>query len=163
MMAVRSIPAYAGEPPQYPQGVAFAGVYPRVCGGTQASFRQPCAGKGLSPRMRGNRRDLYWRITPVGSIPAYAGEPRFGLAVKAYQPVYPRVCGGTVARCRRSRRSPGLSPRMRGNRGAADAIHAQSGSIPAYAGEPMGGRDRKISRRVYPRVCGGTASLQTGW
>ena len=73
--ASRSIPACAGEPWKKNSLPVAGQVYPRVCGGT---FMPPWindAGRGLSPRVRGNRMaggrvDGYPR-----SIPACAGEP----------------------------------------------------------------------------------------
>ena len=124
--------------------------------------------RGLSPRVRGNRRDfelhyvtryrVYPRVCggtsekldlgaviPTGSIPACAGEPLKGevVFVSPLNRVYPRVCGGTVKR-----------------------IASESGgwSIPACAGEPdLLKCDFRIWRenRVYPRVCGGTPCLHT--
>ena len=51
-----SIPACAGEPPQYfvtPKGTM---VYPRVCGGTTPEQLREAGATGLSPRVRGNPR-----------------------------------------------------------------------------------------------------------
>ena len=70
-----SIPAGAGEPLPRKETTCFSPVYPRGCGGT----RQTKAGQtpfwGLSPRVRGNRRDLHAEDVQAGSIPAGAGEP----------------------------------------------------------------------------------------
>ena len=75
-LIVGSIPAYAGEPnPADVQQVAVE-VYPRVCGGTFAPSQIGGNPRGLSPRMRGNRRRRIARAVEQGSIPAYAGEPR---------------------------------------------------------------------------------------
>ena len=74
----RSIPAYAGEPVHIPSAIVPAWVYPRVCGGTGKAGVIPNAGGGLSPRMRGNRRQRVFICSPAGSIPAYAGEPNAG-------------------------------------------------------------------------------------
>ena len=52
----RSIPAYAGEPPYQPHDGVAPAVYPRVCGGTYARRTGEDGRRGLSPRMRGNRR-----------------------------------------------------------------------------------------------------------
>ena len=52
----RSIPAYAGEPPSRYAKRYAAKVYPRVCGGTASGDAGPAPRRGLSPRMRGNRR-----------------------------------------------------------------------------------------------------------
>ena len=73
--------------------------------------------------------------------------------------VYPRVCGGTRNDTRREGCRRGLSPRMRGNPPARGRNANTEGSIPAYAGEPMRVQRSRRLRRVYPRVCGGTAFL----
>ena len=52
--------------------------------------------------------------------------------------------------------SPGLSPRMRGNRITSVPGMLRAGSIPAYAGEPALDFSIVPIPRVYPRVCGGT-------
>ena len=127
----RSIPAYAGEPTDLMPFGDEDEVYPRVCGGTPGN-----------PALR--------------SIPAYAGEPHPYCPLWQCLPVYPRVCGGTRGCEDAVKISPGLSPRMRGNRPQARVLVSQGRSIPAYAGEPgcrccSGGR-----QEVYPRVCGGT-------
>ncbi len=70
-----SIPAPAGEPvfPIAPNPTSR--VYPRACGGTCKENRQGIERKGLSPRLRGNRRHPYLHLEHLGSIPAPAGEP----------------------------------------------------------------------------------------
>ena len=50
-----SIPACAGEPGRGGRGGRLMGVYPRVCGGTAQQRPDPAGGRGLSPRVRGNR------------------------------------------------------------------------------------------------------------
>ena len=72
----------------------------------------------------------------VGSIPAWAGEPR--VFQQAFAPfwVYPRVGGGTVSKYRLFSFLEGLSPRGRGNLFVRSAINCSAGSIPAWAGEP---------------------------
>ena len=151
-------------------------VYPRVCGGTVEDAAGPAALQGLSPRMRGNLRDLGGEMDLVGSIPAYAGEPRAGMGGIGGFQVYPRVCGGTPGLRHAGAVVRGLSPRMRGNPVGGGftsrrrrSIPAYAGepttyrlalgkrwSIPAYAGEPTTYRSLYHSVRVYPRVCGGT-------
>ena len=53
-MENRSIPACAGEPLWIRGSASMTKVYPRVCGGTQASLLRGYNRKGLSPRVRGN-------------------------------------------------------------------------------------------------------------
>ena len=131
-----SIPACAGEPPAScitPPGIS---VYPRVCGGTPpaaAAARRP---PGLSPRVRGNLRNVPKNIVSQRSIPACAGEPRKPLTTTRRTKVYPRVCGGTPAAPIAGRRYNGLSPRVRGNLGPLYGRAWASRSIPACAGEP---------------------------
>ena len=70
--------------------------------------------------------------------------------------VYPRVCGGTLARTLQGRAFVGLSPRVRGNPGGFATHNMPGGSIPACAGEPRGAVPAVAAAEVYPRVCGGT-------
>ena len=133
---VGSIPAYAGEPFEPRVSRRFALVYPRVCGGTECTSRRAIRTWGLSPRMRGNRAVTTPDPAFLRSIPAYAGEPGIGAALRVGDQVYPRVCGGTAGTYRRPANVHGLSPRMRGNPRAASAVGCGVGSIPAYAGEP---------------------------
>ena len=72
----RSIPACAGEPVTAPKSVKSAGVYPRVCGGTNDGYRYRNQNRGLSPRVRGNLPAAARCLPPPRSIPACAGEPR---------------------------------------------------------------------------------------
>ena len=131
-----SIPACAGEPIVHIGGVGIKGVYPRVCGGTMSRALRAMARRGLSPRVRGNRRCRCSGGVHIGSIPA---------------------CGGGTARPPDfHRKLVGLSPRVRGNRGLAAPAYLKPRSIPACAGEPAVYRGRKPARQVYPRVCGGT-------
>ena len=109
------LPAGAGEPDVGHVDVLSDGVYPRGCGGTTAPFGPPASGRGLSPRVRGNRRRSCRRPPRGGSIPAGAGEPRYRPAYPPSRGVYPRGCGGTTSRNVGSPAARGLSPRVRGN------------------------------------------------
>ena len=175
-----SIPACAGEPERGLTLGDVERVYPRVCGGTFQPLSAVPQAKGLSPRVRGNRRRTGLSRGSEGSIPACAGEPHCGEPLRFPKGVYPRVCGGT--HCSHSSHSSGsgLSPRVRGNpaRGRGGRRRPGSipacagepprhrlrphppppGSIPACAGEPPRPRTRHPPAAVYPRVCGGTPS-----
>ena len=74
--------------------------------------------------------------------------------------VYPRVCGGTPIDGGRPWDAWGLSPRVRGNQVAGNSARAGAGSIPACAGEPCGIAHPLRDLAVYPRVCGGTSSVE---
>ena len=69
-----SIPACAGEAGVGRWGLAVAGVYPRVCGGSSRYSGVGCWIPGLSPRVRG-KPGVGLRVDALaGSIPACAGE-----------------------------------------------------------------------------------------
>ena len=154
-----TIPACAGEPRlrslwQFPRW-----DYPRVCGGTGVAANMRGEAMGLSPRVRGNLSDQHHVFPEAGTIPACAGEPRKGWPEDQERWDYPRVCGGTQSPAARGASTRGLSPRVRGNRGATFCRSRQAWTIPACAGEPDLPRPAKIHMRDYPRVCGGTATL----
>ena len=129
----------------------------------------------LSPRMRGNPPCSRRSGAPTRSIPAYAGEPCEPTCspasasvyprvcggtptdpiLSAWRSVYPRVCGGTSQECPDARIHERLSPRMRGNRGAAVGVASDAPSIPAYAGEPyrLVTEGRRV-KRLSPRMRG---------
>ena len=156
--AVGSIPACAGEPePGSIPGHAVA-VYPRVCGGTRRLQTPPPRRKGLSPRVRGNRRGNGDGHETSGSIPACAGEPGSRLPGGNPPEVYPRVCGGTQQSPQPPGGGMGLSPRVRGNRSECPHCLGQPRSIPACAGEPRNSFFLPPAPPVYPRVCGGTGA-----
>ena len=69
-----SIPALAGERIHPDSPALSARVYPRACGGTIYQQLRLIFVAGLSPRLRGNVRELEIPPLCVGSIPALAGE-----------------------------------------------------------------------------------------
>ena len=161
---VGSIPACAGEPPSTTRLTNSCTVYPRVCGGTDTVARRVSPMVGLSPRVRGNHELTALRKQFDGSIPACAGEPSTQPPHRPGSGVYPRVCGGTRVAETVRLASPGLSPRVRGNRLPSDGAHRLSRSIPACAGEPTSGSPGAAPSAVYPGVCGGTFSpLMPTW
>ena len=134
---VRSIPAWAGKPPELRAPGAFRMVYPRVGGETTfISLRRLNAG-GLSPRGRGNRSCRHGFYTARRSIPAWAGETSSARSTRVSE--------------------MGLSPRGRGNHHDHHAVCRPVGSIPAWAGKPLGERLEGQPAEVYPRVGGETS------
>ena len=110
----------------------------------------------LSPRLRGNQRQLGVILPHRGSIPAPAGEPSFDVRKCRPAWVYPRACGGTANGDRTGVLYLGLSPRLRGNPIDSPVRSASLGSIPAPAGEPPTETGPASCTWVYPRACGGT-------
>ena len=118
---------------------------------------------GLSPRVRGNHWTPVLAAMRSRSIPACAGEPRAARTPPYADRVYPRVCGGTLSSGTSSATAAGLSPRVRGNRNGERPHLIDGGSIPACAGEPASRQRWLNDRKVYPRVCGGTAGRSSIW
>ena len=106
--------------------------------------------------MRGNPHHQVTYILMSGSIPACAGKPFINRLAAPLAEVYPRVCGETRPKRRPPWRGMGLSPRVRGNRGAVEARERLPRSIPACAGKPMCAAYVVWALGVYPRVCGET-------
>ena len=127
-----------------------------MCGGTLWRGHSAGVAGGLSPRVRGNPQEVKDTADKLRSIPACAGEPGIWESDKYMLKVYPRVCGGTTPDPPTGWLAMGLSPRVRGNRGAQRGNHCQAGSIPACAGEPFPETLPDVVEEVYPRVCGGT-------
>ena len=158
---VGTIPACAGEPTGRHRGSVSQRDYPRVRGGTALKCHAYSPFRGLSPRARGNLRRSIHQAGILGTIPACAGEPR------SFQPShgkfgdYPRVRGGTEVRSVTRYADTGLSPRARGNLGAAGASVSYRGTIPACAGEPSNKQRASYQRRDYPRVRRGTDECRT--
>ena len=153
---LRSIPAWAGEPNSSEHRCLRKRVYPRVGGGTTTDMQTTPPVGGLSPRGRGNPNQAVHDTNDAGSIPAWAGEPRYIAAFSGSARVYPRVGGGTISFALSLATSGGLSPRGRGNlRQCGQVIHALR-SIPAWAGEPTLTSSLSGLCTVYPRVGGGT-------
>jgi len=132
----RTIPAWAGEPLKvFASGMTFRD-YPRVGGGTHSILLQSIHLLGLSPRGRGNHRRITKSLEDSGTIPAWAGEPRWTGLQRLLPRDYPRVGGGTNGTRRSTARN--------------------RGTIPAWAGEPGISRELRRMARDYPRVGGGT-------
>ena len=71
-------------------------------------------------------------------------------------PVYPRVGGATLNNAAFSPSHPGLSPRGRGNHDVERIRYGRTGSIPAWAGQPLSSLVNSFREKVYPRVGGAT-------
>ncbi len=70
-----TIPAWAGEPMAGVNATGRMGDHPRVGGGTPSGRPGDPHGEGPSPRGRGNPIAPFAQTLPIGTIPAWAGEP----------------------------------------------------------------------------------------
>ena len=68
-------------------------VYPRERGGTSEQWKRLSLALGLSPRARGNDRDLRDRGRRLGSIPASAGNVQAAIAQEEHQGSIPASAG----------------------------------------------------------------------
>ncbi len=151
-----TIPAWAGEPPPEWQGLCRARDHPRVGGGTCASRNQRLCIGGPSPRGRGNLCFCRFRTVRAGTIPAWAGEPHKWRKAPVFRWDHPRVGGGTIHGGFEKTQMQGPSPRGRGNHRAVCCQPSLRGTIPAWAGEPVGNARRGGVLWDHPRVGGGT-------
>ena len=151
-----SIPAHAGEPSYNRPKRSRSRVYPRPRGGTARNSAAGMDKEGLSPPTRGNPMPRTDFMSPVGSIPAHAGEPAALVSRSSMLWVYPRPRGGTPLTIRLRHVPSGLSPPTRGNHDARARLRPKMRSIPAHAGEPRHGETCCACRTVYPRPRGGT-------
>ena len=152
----RSIPAWAGKPIHRAPGGDGTGVHPRVGGETLRLGAHVAEPLGPSPRGRGNPGAIGSEILTSGSIPAWAGKPIFSQPLGHRKRVHPRVGGETLISRNVPSISRGPSPRGRGNQPHVHADHLASGSIPAWAGKPLGGGRHDGVAEVHPRVGGET-------
>ena len=131
-------------------------VYPRVGGATAAATARRSSWAGLSPRGRGNRQAARYLPGWHRSIPAWAGQPPRAASRRGWGRVYPRVGGATPSPAEASAAPSGLSPRGRGNPARRLECRGKSGSIPAWAGQPVNDAREHENHTVYPRVGGAT-------
>ena len=151
----RSIPACAGAPCGCSESWASIWVYPRVCGGTAGSRRWLSPGRGLSPRVRGHPTPTP-EVTPLdGSIPACAGAPPTPGPWRYRCTVYPRVCGGTLARGQEST-TRWVYPRVCGGTVGIYCVGVVDYGLSPRVRGHRGNLLRWRWTTVYPRVCGGT-------
>ena len=157
-----SIPAWAGKPATYETAPKTTPVYPRVGGETSTIPSRSDIVTGLSPRGRGNHTRSSVARSGLGSIPAWAGKPTVAFRTRKCYMVYPRVGGETAGQAQDNVTVVGLSPRGRGNRGAACERARLRRSIPAWAGKPQRCCRFLPSTGVYPRVGGETPQQVVG-
>ena len=137
-----------------PRGRRGTWDHPRVCGEHIVLLILLSPFVGSSPRMRGTRDGLEAGRIVIGIIPAYAGNTLFGLSSARNVRDHPRVCGEHTDDDYNGTYSTGSSPRMRGTRMPFNAIHADGGIIPAYAGNTSPRIRSRTQSWDHPRVCG---------
>ena len=155
-IALRSIPAYAGDPHDFAFGEFKGTVYPRLRGGSARACINRWRATGLSPPTRGIPAKALSASRRLRSIPAYAGDPLLNARIVAVNAVYPRLRGGSPSTIRRIDCVCGLSPPTRGIHILPTLPPADLRSIPAYAGDPRSSAACARQAGVYPRLRGGS-------
>ena len=162
-----SIPACAGETPEWREDQRRGRVDPRVRGGDADEKRKAKTSAGRSPRARGRQAGFFGDGRSGGSIPACAGETAGTSIGRGESRVDPRVRGGDASGKPIRRTVTGRSPRARGRRFPTSSQPQKKGSIPACAGETDKQASSQPSQQVDPRVRGGDSCISPivppGW
>ena len=109
--------------------------------------------------MRGTLRTGKRRHVTGGIIPAYAGNTNASLASMLSARDHPRVCGDHFSPTVGESTKMGSSPRMRGTLILRHHGKANSGIIPAYAGNTRAETTSDYYNWDHPRVCGEHAAV----
>ena len=134
------IPAYAGNTSTTRARRCRPRDHPRVCGEHAREHASCELHSGSSPRMRGTLGGPAGESRPSGIIPAYAGNTKRRVAIRAWSWDHPRVCGEHMYFAMVCAPSWGSSPRMRGTL--------------------RGGKFRRGLSKDHPRVCGEHRSVK---
>ncbi len=156
-IAVRIIPAHAGQTGRRRSTGRSSPDHPRACGANQIQHGACSARHGSSPRMRGKlmKRGSLKRSRRI--IPAHAGQThrvRGGVVEFAD---HPRACGANMPWSIRNAARVGSSPRMRGKRRARGRPRHHTRIIPAHAGQTRVVFDCAMVGPDHPRACGANA------
>ena len=128
------IPAHAGNTASTVSRSTMSRDHPRTCGEHMMTNFSRIVNQGSSPHMRGTRLKTATCVTPLGIIPAHAGNTGVNVQAIGYDRDHPRTCGEHLQACRYHRTPRGSSPHMRGTRTRHQARRKWYGIIPAHAG-----------------------------
>ena len=148
------IPAYAGSTAGCTSCPTSAGDHPRGCG--EHKLKPPASSvvAGSSPRMRGTRNSDISKDKQRRIIPADAGNTRRYQTQDNPIKDHPRGCGEHALGSPDLADAVGSSPRMRGTPAYSSIFAADSGIIPADAGNTQAMNSRLKAWPDHPRGCG---------
>ncbi len=154
LIAIRFIPARAGNAVAQPAVAVLPPVHPRASGERSGRTRavEPLAGS--SPRERGTPPTLSSVSGCQRFIPARAGNARSLAPRSRTTPVHPRASGERVTGWPGSGKSTGSSPRERGTRRSPRGGGFRRRFIPARAGNASNAAVAATSVSVHPRASG---------
>ena len=176
-LALRFIPACAGNRRAPTPAVQWTTVHPRVCGEQIEGRHYDACTVGSSPRVRGTAASAHFLEREVRFIPACAGN-RVGIVRRSYsRTVHPRVCGELGAtgfsECGRCRfipacagNSPSLPcpvhPRVCGEQTGGSILPPYlNGSSPRVRGTGIQPRKSRMQPRFIPACAGNRRRLAT--
>ena len=127
--------------------------------------------EGLSPRMRGNLKDVGKQLmsypracggttTGLSLSPRMRGNHQNEIAAYFRGGLSPRMRGNPAIPRMDSGCGSGLSPRMRGNRDTSHRTALRAGEHPRQDEHPRACGGTEVAVTVYPRACGGTAVVK---
>ena len=148
------IPAWAGKTPTRFRVVRSLWAHPRVGGENRMGRRPSRRIVGSSPRGRGKRADVLFRLHELGLIPAWAGKTSNFLLGLHQDPAHPRVGGENVERCDARVIRAGSSPRGRGKHSSDKLRNRWVRLIPAWAGKTAHSHPCSYAAWAHPRVGG---------
>ena len=152
--AVGIIPAGAGRRAGACLVNEDRGDHPRGCGEKPMDGETENGHEGSSPRVRGEDDAVVDGADVDGIIPAGAGRSSEELTISKPKWDHPRGCGEKQTEKVTGRRTPGSSPRVRGEAKACHRTTTLSGIIPAGAGRSWLAGLRPGRRGDHPRGCG---------
>ena len=128
------IPACAGNTGSSPRRPRRAGDHPRMRGEHARASSKAARFMGSSPHARGTRRTTVLPGSPVGVIPACAGNTCYRNLIYLLPWDHPRMRGEHSCSSHWTVVSSGSSPHARGTQGRVIAEYSAVGIIPACAG-----------------------------
>ncbi len=154
LIAIRIIPAHAGQTAGLPSESRRLPDHPRACGANGVAAVSVPDGHGSSPRMRGKRPPSPMVARSSRIIPAHAGQTVPVLRSSSSHSDHPRACGANLFNTSDELMRVGSSPRMRGKPRLHPTESPYRRIIPAHAGQTF---DLSIARKFtsdHPRACG---------
>ena len=148
------IPAYAGNTCVAIDGEFYVRDHPRICGEHWSIAWAISLMPGSSPHMRGTRVLSVVERTPIGIIPAYAGNTCLGRQPLTRLEDHPRICGEHHGAAFDLNVNTGSSPHMRGTPHPRRNTPRRRGIIPAYAGNTHVQSALITRLGDHPRICG---------
>ena len=154
LLAVRIIPACAGQTYSPSSASSCPSDHPRVCGANVGVDVPGGREAGSSPRVRGKRprRRPHHRRHRI--IPACAGQTRPAGLNTNPSTDHPRVCGANSGGFGGGGPNPGSSPRVRGKHRRRRHHRLRRRIIPACAGQTTRPASSNPAATDHPRVCG---------